>query len=72
MATEPGDRRLFSEIRHARAAAKGLHCPACGCNDLAVWYTRHKAGVIVRVRRCQHCGAKFTTYERAAGTPPPE
>ena len=44
---------------------RGLECRGCGCRDLRVLYTRYRAGVIVRVRSCRHCGRRLVTRETA-------
>ena len=40
-------------------------CPKCGCKHLPVVYTRPRAGHILRVRACRHCGKRVVTRERA-------
>ncbi len=50
----------------------GLECPACGCPETRVRWTRDRAmkvngkmlGSRVRGRECAHCGEHFTTSER--------
>lgn len=42
----------------------GPECRRCGCYDLPVYYTRKRAGKIVRRRICAHCGQAMTTVER--------
>jgi hypothetical protein len=44
---------------------RGLECRGCGCRDLRVLYTRYRAGSIVRVRACRHCGRRLVTRETA-------
>jgi len=44
---------------------RGLECRGCGCGDLRVLYTRYRAGSIVRVRACRHCGRRLVTRETA-------
>ena len=45
--------------------SRGLECRGCGCRDLRVLYTRYRAGSIVRVRACRHCGRRLVTRETA-------
>jgi len=48
----------------------GISCPACGCRDLRVLYTRAPmAGMIRRRRACRHCGRRMTTSERVEAAP---
>lgn len=42
----------------------GIECPACGCADLRVYYTRKTPKRIVRVRICNHCERRIRTVER--------
>jgi transcriptional repressor NrdR len=44
-----------------------MRCPFCAHTDTAVVDTREseEGDVIRRRRRCEHCGKRFTTYERA-------
>lgn len=46
----------------------GIRCPSCHCRHCPVAYTRHQERVTTRVRDCRHCGRRFTTKERTAGT----
>ncbi len=48
-----------------RAAAAGIKCPKCGCPDSSVDYTRRRPGKVVRRRVCDHCDARFPTFETA-------
>lgn len=41
----------------------GLECAYCGCRDWRVWRTRQRLDVIVRERRCRHCGKPTFTRE---------
>jgi hypothetical protein len=45
----------------------GLECRKCGCRHFVVDHTRKISGMIVRYRRCRHCGQRMTTAERAIG-----
>jgi len=45
--------------------SRGLECRGCGCRELRVLYTRYRAGSIVRVRACRHCGRRLVTRETA-------
>jgi transcriptional regulator NrdR family protein len=46
----------------------GLECRRCGCQHLAVLYTRRRSGgKIMRRRQCRHCGTRMTTYEVLPG-----
>lgn len=45
-----------------------LECPACG-GALTVIYSRPKAGSVGRRRKCQKCGARFTTAEKFVNVP---
>lgn len=47
--------------------AAGLECRKCGCRHLPVDHTRRANGMIIRYRRCRHCGARTTTCERVVG-----
>ena len=47
----------------------GLECPNCGCKHLPVYYTRHRPGYVMRVRRCRHCGRRMLTKERDRPAP---
>lgn len=46
---------------------RGVECPACGCPESQVYYTRRLAKKIRRRRICDHCGRKFTTSEAITG-----
>lgn len=46
---------------------RGLECRKCGCRHFIVDHTRRANGMIVRYRRCRHCGQRMTTCERAIG-----
>ncbi|MEW6199156.1 MAG: hypothetical protein AB1601_10920 [Planctomycetota bacterium] len=46
---------------------RGLECRKCGCRHFFVDHTRRANGMIVRYRRCRHCGQRMTTCERAVG-----
>jgi transcriptional repressor NrdR len=49
---------------------RGVRCPQCNCAHLPVLETRKlPGGRIMRRRECRHCGKRFSTYERAFGTP---
>jgi len=43
---------------------RGLECRKCGCRHLPVDHTHKSLRVIVRYRRCRHCGQRMTTHER--------
>jgi transcriptional regulator NrdR family protein len=49
--------------------ARGLECPECGCRHFHVDNTRKVSRMIIRYRRCRHCGRRMTTCERAVGQP---
>jgi len=53
----------------AETAATGLECRKCGCRHFVVDHTRKVNRMIVRYRRCRHCGQRMTTCERALGQP---
>lgn len=46
---------------------RGLECRRCGCRHFFVDHTRRTSGLIVRYRRCRHCGQRMTTCERPVG-----
>jgi transcriptional regulator NrdR family protein len=47
---------------------RGIRCRHCGCRQLPVVYTRaNLRGAIQRRRKCQRCGERITTWERAVG-----
>lgn len=54
------------EAEFMEKAAKGLVCPRCDCERMPVYYTRKRLGRVMRVRICDNCGHKATTYERIA------
>ena len=54
------------EAEYSQKASDGLVCPRCDCERLPVYYTRKRSGRIMRVRICDHCGTRLTTYERIA------
>jgi transcriptional repressor NrdR len=43
-----------------------MQCPFCASADSKVIDTRSAEGGIRRRRECEHCGRRFTTYERVA------
>lgn len=45
----------------------GLECRKCGCRHFLVDHTRKVNHMIIRYRRCRHCGTRMTTCERAIG-----
>ncbi len=51
-------------VDQVKAAEAGLICPKCGCRHLFVVYTRPRAGHILRLRSCRHCGKRLLTRER--------
>ncbi len=53
------------EPKKEKAAEERLSCPRCGCEHLPVAYTRHRNKMIVRKRRCRHCGRFIITRERS-------
>lgn len=49
---------------------RGLACPSCGSGELSVKETRpRRGGYTYRRRRCEGCGATFTTTERIISEP---
>ncbi len=47
----------------------GLYCPRCHSRWVPVQRTKHLShGRILRYRTCQHCGKRFTTFERIGGS----
>lgn len=52
------------EAEFMEKASQGLVCPKCDCERLPVYYTRKRSGRVMRVRICDNCGHKSTTYER--------
>ncbi len=46
---------------------RGLECRRCGCRHFFVDHTRKVNHMIIRYRRCRHCGQRMTTCERAMG-----
>jgi len=46
---------------------RGLECRQCGCRHFFVDHTRKVNHMIVRYRRCRHCGQRMTTCERVVG-----
>jgi transcriptional repressor NrdR len=44
-----------------------MQCPFCGSAQHRVVDSREAADAIRRRRECEHCGQRFTTYERAEG-----
>lgn len=52
------------EAEHMAKAGQGLVCPKCDCERMPVYYTRKRSGRVMRVRVCDNCGSKVTTYER--------
>jgi DNA-directed RNA polymerase subunit RPC12/RpoP len=54
--------------RERPGSGRGLACPRCGSQRLAVVYTRAAADAkVVRRRRCLRCAHRITTWERATG-----
>lgn len=51
------------------AAGTGLECRKCGCRHFLVDNTRKVSRMIIRYRRCRHCGTRMTTCERALPQP---
>jgi len=51
----------------AAGTGRGLECRKCGCRHFLVDHTRKVNRMIVRYRRCRHCGQRMTTCERAIG-----
>jgi transcriptional regulator NrdR family protein len=45
--------------------SRGLECLKCGCRHFYVDNTRKINRMIIRYRRCRHCGKRMTTCERA-------
>jgi len=46
------------------AGTVGLECRACGCRHFFTDHTRKMNHMIIRYRRCRHCGRRMTTCER--------
>ena len=48
-----------------------MKCPSCGCTESKVLDSRpaEDAQAIRRRRECEHCGTRFTTYERMETLP---
>lgn len=44
--------------------ARGLECRRCGCRHFFVDHTRKARRMVIRYRRCRHCGQRVTTCER--------
>lgn len=44
-----------------------MQCPFCGSSSHRVVDSREAGDAIRRRRECEHCGERFTTYERAEG-----
>jgi len=53
----------------AAETSNGLECRKCGCRHFMVDHTRKVNRMIIRYRRCRHCGQRMTTCERAVGQP---
>lgn len=61
---------MEGDQRNARPT--GLDCPACGCMDSRVIYTRHHKFTLngqpqtktVRRRQCRNCGRCFRSTEK--------
>ena len=58
-------RRTWSPVD----GTQGLECRKCGCRHFVVDHTRKVNRMIIRYRRCRHCGQRMTTCERALGRP---
>jgi len=41
-----------------------VHCPKCGSRETRVVDSRDATNAVRRRRSCEHCGNRFTTYER--------
>ena len=52
----------------AENSGMGLECRKCGCRHFQVDHTRKINHMVIRYRRCRHCGQRMTTCERAIGT----
>lgn len=50
----------------AAAAFCAWRCPSCGSADLVVADKRNRSHYIHRRKRCESCGARFTTRETLA------
>ncbi len=61
---KPEDRPTAAQAAAKAGEGTGLECRQCGCRDFRVYYTRPKDGTIMRRRRCRHCGALITTFEK--------
>ncbi len=48
--------------------SRGLECRECGCRHFYVDHTRKAHRMIIRYRRCRHCGRRVTTCERVMST----
>lgn len=50
-----------------RGPSEGPECRGCGCRHLPVQHTERRGKIIIRYRKCRHCGKPMMTRERAAG-----
>jgi len=48
---------------HVPPQSRGLHCAACGFDELRVVDSRPSVNSVRRRRRCANCRNTFTTYE---------
>lgn len=50
-----------------------VKCPGCGCARSRVVETRqptfHGVKLIIRIRRCEHCGSRYNTKEVVDNSP---
>lgn len=62
-AAPPGDGA--SRVPQEGQPEPGLVCRQCGCRHFYTIYTRPKAGYVMRLKRCRHCGRRMVTRECA-------
>lgn len=55
--------QMAAETAEANGGSKGIACPRCGCVDMRVQHTTRGDGLVVRYRKCRHCGANRSTVE---------
>ncbi len=51
------------EVKTFRPAVSGYPCPRCGGRARAYKTMPHSNGELIRYRKCELCGHKFTTRE---------
>lgn len=42
----------------------GIVCPVCGCRQWATTNTRPTRDLVLRYKKCRHCGNRIKTIER--------